>query len=171
MSSKPTIGKLAIATGAIAMSVMLSGCSVLDSFMPGSSPVRDEDTGQITESQDRADIFQMRVGDCLNTSSSGDVVAAVPVVPCDQEHEDEIYFGFDLPDGSFPGSDEIDAAAESTCLPEFSKYVGIDYSESLLDWYPFTPTAESWDQGDREILCVVYDNSTLTTGSLAGAAR
>ncbi|XBH20833.1 septum formation family protein [Jonesiaceae bacterium BS-20] len=133
--------------------------------------MRDADTNEITEAQDRADVFEMRVGDCLKTSALGDEVASVPVVPCSEEHEDEIYFSFEIPDGDFPGDAEIDAAAETTCTREFSNFVGTAYEASTLDWSPFTPSAGSWSEGDREVLCVAFDPDGLTTGSLAGAAR
>jgi len=34
-----------------------------------------------------------------------------------------------------------------------------------------SPTEGSWSDGDREVLCLVYDPSAETVGSLAGAAR
>lgn len=162
---------IALAMLALVAGLTLSGCSLLNSVLPSSEPVRDADSGEITEGQDRADVFQIRVGDCLNTSTLSDEVNAVPVVPCAESHEDEVYFAFDLDEGDFPGEDVIDAKSDEMCTPEFASFIGMSYEESTLDWYPFTPTAGSWSDGDREILCVAYDPAGMTTGTLAGAAR
>ncbi len=47
----------------------------------------------------------------------------------------------------------------------------------MLDIYYLYPQADSWENGDREVICAVYtpnkDTGRLmrTTGSLAGAKR
>jgi len=40
-----------------------------------------------------------------------------------------------------------------------------------LDFRFITPSEESWGDGDREILCTVYDPAGDTTGTLADANR
>lgn len=171
MKKTRALQKLALVTGALTATIALSGCSVLNSLMPSSKPVRDSETGEIAESQDNADVFSIRAGDCLNSSSLGTEVSAVPVVPCADSHEDEIYFVFDLPEGDFPGDFEVGELADETCTAEFNNFVGKAWEESQLDWWPFTPTADSWSGGDREILCAVYDPAGKVTGTLAGSAR
>ncbi len=149
-----------------------TGCSLLNQLVPGSAPVRDAETGQITEGNTNAEVFSIRVGDCLNTDDtmSGEI-SSVPVVPCDQPHADEVFLAYDLEDAEFPGTDEVANAAYERCAMEFEAFVGIPYAESVLDVWPMYPTLNSWNDGDREVLCVVYDPAARTIGSLAGAAR
>lgn len=150
------------------LALLLGGCSGL----PGASPQRDATTGEVTQAQPNADAFQMRVGDCINSSElMGEETATVPLVPCADPHEDEVYYAFDLADGEFPGGDAIDAAAEESCSPQFDAFIGTSYAESVLDWYSFYPTVGSWDEGDREVLCLAYDPAGTVTGTLAGVAR
>jgi hypothetical protein len=50
--------------------------------------------------------------------------------------------------------------------------MGIEYDVSTeIDYFAIMPTAESWENGDRGVICSVYDVTQQTTGSLAGAAR
>lgn len=141
----------------------------------GAEPERDESSGEITESNDSVDVFSIRVGDCLNTSDlAGETaVESVPVVPCDEEHEDEVYYGFDTTStgSEFPGEEVLAAEADTTCIAQFADFIGLSYEESTLEYWPMYPSDASWAGDDREILCMVYDPAGLVTGTLAGAAR
>jgi Septum formation len=130
-------------------------------------------TGFLGEEPTGSSVFDLKVGDCFNDDpAGGTVVNTVATVDCGDPHDNEVYFVFDMTDAAFPGSDaSIDAGSER-CIAEFEGFVGISYIESDLDVFPITPTAESWDQGDREVLCALYalDLSKLT-GSMEGAAH
>jgi len=135
------------------------------------APARDG-AGAITESGD-ASVFALEVGDCFNDEVvPTDVVFDVPVVPCADPHDNEIYFEFSMTDAVFPGNDAALEASANRCLAEFEPFVGTDYFESELDLFPITPTAESWADGDRVVFCVVYavDLSQMT-GTMRGSRR
>jgi hypothetical protein len=154
-----------LAVGFLALS--LTACTSL-----GTQPVRDE-TGQITEANDSADVFAVTVGDCTNDDSmtSGEV-ATVATVPCAEPHDNEAYSSGTLPDGDFPGSDAVAAAADEMCFAGFETFVGLDYDSSRLDYYPMTPTEGSWGAGDHEVLCFVYDSTgAQLTGTAKGLAE
>jgi hypothetical protein len=149
----------------------LSGCATLGSFFGGAEPVRGDD-GQIIEENEAADVFSIRVGDCLNAVGGGGEFSTVPVVPCSEPHDSEAYASMQLSDGDYPGADAVQLEADAFCLDEFASFVGLDFQESVLDMTYFYPSEETWAQGDREILCVVVAPSGETiTGSLAGAQR
>ncbi len=134
-------------------------------------PARDT-TGAITESGD-ASVFALQVGDCFDDDpSAAETVTAVPAVPCSQQHDNEIYYEFSMTDAVFPGNDAALESSSIRCLDEFGGFVGIDYLDSELDLFPITPTAESWDQGDRVVYCALYalDLSKLE-GSMEGSRR
>lgn len=171
MSSR-SIRLIAAPILAAALAFSMSGCSILSSVLGSpSAPVRDSQTGEVTEGTDKADVFALRVGDCLLTEGSVGEVDSVPTVPCSQAHDDEIFHSFMMKDGDYPGDDAINAEFEKICIPEFERFIGMSYDESTLDMWPFTPTSGSWSQGDREVLCVAWDPSGQVTGTLKGAAR
>ncbi|MDQ2697419.1 MAG: hypothetical protein M3Y46_01355, partial [Actinomycetota bacterium] len=89
-----TRARIALAVAVLATSAALGGCSVLNQFLPSSQPVRDAETGEVTEEVENGDVFSIRVGDCLNTADldATDEISDVPIVPCDQPHDDEVYF-------------------------------------------------------------------------------
>ncbi|MCY7411467.1 MAG: hypothetical protein LH471_00230, partial [Salinibacterium sp.] len=73
---------------------------------------------------------------------------------------------------AYPGEDGVLAQADTGCEAEFDAFVGINYVESILDFTFYYPTAASWAEGDREILCLIFDPAgKITSGSLSGAAR
>lgn len=169
-----TRARLSLAALVVTGAVTLSGCSILDQFAPASVPARDAATGEVTQQTDNADVFQVRVGDCLNTGAldASTEITDVPVVPCAEPHDDEVYHAFELADGEFPGEDAILAEADATCVAQFAEFIGLAYEQSTLDYWPMYPTEGSWENGDREVLCIAWDPAgEKVTGTLAGAAR
>jgi len=135
----------------------------------GGDPDRDS-TGVITASEEGADIFAIQVGDCAGDLTTGELTE-LDVVPCADPHVSEAFASSDLDEGGYPGTEAIDAQAEEDCTAAFETFIGLPYQESELFATWLTPTEESWEQGDREILCFVYDEDADTTGSLENAAR
>jgi hypothetical protein len=133
---------------------------------------RRDDTGQIS-SGGNLDVTELRTGDCFNLKDEGaETVSEVEAKPCSQAHRYEMFHVVDMPEGDFPSDDAITGFIAQECLPAFGGYVGINYDESVLDFVPFTPTSESWDQGDRSIQCAAFDPKDATlTDSLKDAAR
>lgn len=159
------------AAGVAAVSVFaafaLAGCSLL---LPADQPTRDDESGEVVEGGQES-AFNMQVGDCWNDVTT-DEVSDVPMVPCAEEHDNEVYAEFDLPDGAFPGDDAVEEAAFDGCYERFADYIGISYEESVLEIYPMWPTEAGWDElNDRQIVCSVWDVEGALTGSVKGAAR
>ena len=148
--------------------VALAGCSLLGG---ADEPERNEE-GDITEASD-ADAFALRVGDCLESMDWGGAeLTTVPVIPCAEAHESEVYAAVDLADGAFPGDDAIATQADEFCYGEYQGFVGVAWEDSAFEYGYMSPTQASWEEGDdREVLCVIWDPAGLTTGSLAGVAR
>ncbi|TDE08100.1 septum formation family protein [Jiangella asiatica] len=156
--------RTAVATSFAGAAVVLMGACSED------GPQRDE-AGNITESADDADVFEVRVGDCLGDFGDSAEVSEVALAPCDDEHAQQAYAVSELSDGDFPGDEAFRAEADEVCVAEFETFVGVPYAESELDYTWLQPTEESWEQGDRELVCLVYDPAGPVTGSLEGAGR
>jgi len=135
-------------------------------------PDRDESTNEVTEAGD-ADVFSMSVGDCLpDPSAATGEVTEVAVVPCDEPHEGEVFFAYDIEEEALPATAAMEAIVQEQCLgANFESFVGMPYDESVLEVTWLEPTAESWAAGDREILCIITDPAGGVTESLEGAAR
>lgn len=156
-----------IATAAVAV-VFIAGCS---NAATSDSAERDA-SGEVTGSGD-VGVFRLREGDCIAEAADDDVIDSLPVVPCSEPHQLEIYHVFDLPDGDYPGDAEVRDLSAQGCLGAFRSFVGVDFSESAYDVTPLRPTAESWEQiDDREVLCALFEvGGGLRTGSAEGSAR
>lgn len=127
-------------------------------------------SGEIVEAG-TIDVFDLKVGDCFDeSSSSSEEISTLPAVPCSEPHDYEAYSAFDLSHDSYPGDVEIWEMATEECYNRFESFVGRDYESSELDFSTLHPTSESWAHDDREVVCVIYhmDQNKLT-GSVAGS--
>ncbi len=114
-------------------------------------------------------VTEVEVGDCFDDPDS-DIVSALNVVDCAGAHDNEIFAEVFMSETSFPGDEAVGDFAFEACLERFEPYVGQAYVDSPLDYLYLGPTTESWDSGDRAVLCVLYsaDLSKLTGSMRAG---
>ncbi len=128
-----------------------------------------DDSGSIV-GEGNIDAFQMRVGDCFDSSDSiGDEVSDLPGIPCSQPHDYETYAVFDVSMDSYPSEENMSELAYDSCLERFDSFVGAEYETSVLEIITLFPTTESWNQDDREVVCALYDmNEKKLTGSTKG---
>lgn len=99
--------------------------------------------------------FELSTGQCLNEPDSEEVVN-VEVVECTDPHHLEIYQVSDLADQEFVER-TIDSQSFDLCLETFDGFIGTPYIDSDFEIYYLIPSAESWADGDREVVCAVYD--------------
>jgi len=164
-----TIEKLWRNIAAFAMlavaAMTLSGCSVI----AVSNENSDAADPEVATTQA---IFSLTIGDCTVESEDSGEFADTEVINCTEPHDNEIYAASFVPDGDFPGEATIDLQARADCFDEFARFIGADYEDSIYGASWYYPTEGSWAEGDREILCLVYQrDGEQVTGSLAGAAR
>jgi hypothetical protein len=115
-------------------------------------------------------IGALAVGDCFDDPGASVDLEELPVVACEEPHRFEVVGSVLLPDDARPGADLEEAAVEA-CAPSFTSYLGISPDDSTLRSAALVPTAEGWDAGDREALCLVTDPEGSLVGSVAGAGR
>jgi len=158
---------IAVATIA-ASGLLLSGCSLINQV---TNTTQRDASGTPTAENDNADVFSIEVGDCLNDATATGTVTTAPIVPCSKPHDSEAYKSIKMADGAFPGEDAVKSQADQGCADAFPDFVGMSYNDSNLKISYYFPTSDSWANGDREILCTVYDDGVKTTGTLKGAKR
>ncbi len=121
---------------------------------------------------DEGNVFAIEPGECFDDPELVDGrVRDVPIVECDEPHDNEVYALVELPDGAFPGAEAIVEQADEACTAEFERYVGIDYASSIYFASYFSPSEESWEAGDRTIVCYAYSPDGPLEGSVRGAAE
>ncbi len=143
----------------------LSGCSALGGVL-------DQVAGGGSGNDSSA--FQIKVGDCFSEPDMGDdeLVSDVEFADCDVAHDNEAYASVLMKEVDFPGDEIAGNAGQDACVDRFLDFIGsnVDYDGSLTFSF-FYPSQESWDGGDREILCYVYDSDGDSVGTLKGAAN
>ena len=119
-------------------------------------------------------LSDLRVGDCFNTPEepldnpvAGDGVGDVQLVPCGERHDLELFGLAGLEGDDYPSDDALDKQALEICGAEFELYAAQvqEASASGLAW--FFPSGESWDDGDRQVMCAL--DTTDTTRDRSGA--
>ncbi len=117
-------------------------------------------------------VLKLDIGTCFDDPETFDQVEDVPVVDCDDPHDNEVIANVDLTGDDYPGQDQVENRATQICYEEFSDYVGISYEASMYDIGWLFPTAETWAAGDREVICFAYDLTLAKiTGSINGIGQ
>ncbi len=161
---------LAISGAALALTVSLSGCSFIQGLTGGNDANRDEQ-GNVQE-QDNIDIFSLKLGDCKMADDTTGEIQDADVVPCDQPHDEEVFFEYTMDDGEFDAA-AIQTAGEEVCYGQnFTDFVGIPWDDSTLDVWYLSPTEQTWNQmNDRLIQCIISDPAGQTTGTLKDSKK
>lgn len=96
------------------------------------------------------------VGDCLTTEAFQERTAEAELVACDEPHGVQVVAELEVGTDSYPGSGVLRQQAVQRC--ESLAVTGLaaeTVAGTALDVLAVTPTEESFDEGDRTILCVV----------------
>jgi len=147
-----------LAAGLLAIAALLAGCA--------SGAPLPTDTPAPTPTETTTPLTDLAAGDCYDQAGQGVVL----VLDCDEAHSYEVFASLLLDDPAYP-AETLEATARDRCRTAFSAFIGIEYDASELVLRYVAPSAATWEQGDREILCVVTDPVDRTIGSLADALR
>ena len=113
-------------------------------------------------------VFSLNVGDCFSDLPVGEI-SSVSGVPCADDHLFEIYHLFDVDLDAFDSA-AIETAAAEGCNGAFESYMGVPVDTSYFNFEALQPSAGSWEQGDREVVCLAtpFDGSAIS-GTAKGA--
>lgn len=119
-----------------------------------------------------SEVLSLEVGTCFDDPEDTSVVSEVPIVDCDEPHDNQVFAVFVLPGTTFPGVDELRDDAVEGCSERFASYVGQDYLFSELLLSAFWPSEASWQEvDDREVICFLYATDGPLVGSQRGSNR
>ncbi|WP_434743467.1 hypothetical protein [Micromonospora sp. SH-82] len=116
-------------------------------------------------------ILTIEGGECFTdpaySTRLGDVV--VLYASCEEGADNQSYAFLHAPDGPWdrPGLVEF---ARAGCGRDFARR-WTSREASGLDHYPVLPTEETWADGDRDVMCVVYRPGERITRSLVPLVR
>lgn len=182
---KPPLGGRGMAIGGLVCSILalLVGGAIIFGAVAlfGDPEFQDElenlqqdlEEGAAAAGGQQTSVFELAVGDCFTAPPADAGLDTVVVVDCEQPHANEVFALLQHPepdDGAYPGLEAVEALGDEECQGgAFSDYVGSDYDSSRYLATSIYPTAESWEQGDRELACVLLLPSGNLEGSAAGA--
>ena len=124
---------------------------------------RDE-SGAIREGGDVL-VHDLEVGDCVNGLKEAEVLVSVDAVACSEPHDAELYATVEVPDGPWPGVEELSLDAQQQCSDEMAENFQAAYEDEGVELFFLHPTSASWREGDREIDCIALYTEPRT-GSL-----
>lgn len=145
-------------------------------------PAAPEPTVAVEESDEFAGVFdQLVVGDCWNDAGNlaeGGTTIPSEAVPCDAEHEHEVFARTEAPYG--PDSDYPDAQTladelfADVCDPATVSFAGARWDVLPIQTWAFYPSEQDWDRGDRTVLCTVSsslpDENPFKVGTAAAGS-
>ena len=169
-----TTRMLPVLTALILVLAACGGAQPAASDPPGDPP--DETQAAATDAPadgEATSVFELNAGDCFENEQEG-IIEEVIRLDCAGSHEYELYAAIDHSagtDDAYPGDADMTAFAESECIERFDGFVGASYETSELFIYYLQPTADTWAQGDREVLCALYLPDSDLEGSMEGSGR
>lgn len=151
---------------------MLGGCSKEQAIQATEVKEQVVDTLNL----DHKDVFTLKVGSCFNEESDsveGEQISSIPMRECSEPHQNEVFFIHNLPDAEkVPSDAEVEQQLNDFCIPAFEQFTGVAYDDSELEIGYFSPSAQSWGTGDRELVCYVAEpDSKMVSQSLKDAKR
>lgn len=116
-------------------------------------------------------VSALQAGQCLNQPGASTAIEEVEVVPCEDPHDFEVFALVELPGGPYPGDSGMSESARPACRDRFAAYVGVEPSDSVLATGFLVPSADGWDGGDREVVCLLYEPDERLQGSMRASGR
>lgn len=160
----------AAATAALAVTA-LSGCTTISTLYQAYGPDA-QATPLPTRTFSASGLVVLKLGKCLDKAKLEDADKETdPFVACSKPHDLEVFSHFALKDGPYPSVESIVSDAAARCARSFTKFVGVDFGISDLDFIYYYPTESSWAAGDRMVDCAIFDPDGKTVGSLKYADR
>lgn len=146
-----------------ATGLLLSGCGLFG----------DDEEGDSTS------VFDVEPGACIKAVDEVKAqVSDLVEVPCTEPHAQEAYAVVayqpvegEADDDAFPGEEALSRFADGACAQEFAGYVGVDYLDSSLFFTYLLPSPRSWEEDDRDVLCLVTTAGEPLTESVEGTQR
>ncbi|MCL3863181.1 septum formation family protein [Actinotalea sp. K2] len=108
--------------------------------------------GEVTEPRE-VHARRLVVGSCIQELGPDGSVTRVTVVPCDQPHEATVVGVLGLDDDSWPGQGAVDSRVGAWCEMDTTQ---LAEGLTAVVW---SPSQESWEQGDRRGLCLARSGS------------
>lgn len=109
-------------------------------------------------------VTALDVGDCVTTLEESGSVRHLPIVECAKEHEGEVYFVYQMPDGKYPGDAKVQKDVEARCAKEINTYAGPGAVQKY-DIFYLRPSSGDWPK-ERGVTCIATDARKPVTGSI-----
>lgn len=117
----------------------------------------------------------LAVGDCFDEpKTASETIEDVQHHPCTDLHDAEVIFvgNFEPSTETYPTDAQFDGFISDRCIGAFTSYTGLDYNSTQhLEYGAYTPTSEGWGNGNRKVICYVFNvDGTQSKGSIKKAS-
>ena len=115
-------------------------------------------------------VMRLSVGACVQVPPTTSAYS-LETVSCSRPHQAEVIALPTVAGANFPEAAQLETDARRECELAFRSYVGIPAEDSALDLLWLAPSRESWERGDRQIVCLAAANGQQTLrGSIHDSA-
>ncbi len=139
-----------------------AGCASAVGVSLDDQSVRDS-SGRITVGGE-VGVLRLIPGDCFVLGT--DEIETVDAVPCEDDHNAEVFAILELADTDWPGNKSVAQVAETGCIDRFRIATGHVFDPVHVAITGYAPSEQSW-RDDRKVLCVVTAHDL---GSVRGRA-
>lgn len=155
-NSSPGLIHLALIT--LALAACDGGGSVVHAS--SGSPASGGPVGDGGNAAGLPQVADLTAGDCTTRVDDSLFVREAAVGDCDEPRAMEVAGGFAYaqpPETSYPGLLAIRQRAYTRCQAVFEQFPGVAFWDSDYDIETIMPSASTWADGDREVVCLIVD--------------
>ena len=133
-------------------------------------PAQRDSSGQVSQSGS-LQATELQVGDCFDAPSGDTGITSIKAIPCGQAHDSQVFAEPAITETSFPGNAKVDSEANTDCGSDSAMSAISTDAPSTLAIVPYVPQdAETFDGGQRDIVCVINsDSADLTESYVSGS--
>ncbi len=158
-------GKWMAVTGLVLSGLWLIVVVALIAIGLSAAPQRSA-SGQVTQ-PGATSVYSLRTGDCLQNPAARLGITTVPVVPCSQRHNAQVFAVFAVAGSGYPGTAALQHQAAQGCHARIAGIINQSLVTNSMTLQYLFPESQSWAGGHRAITCLVVDSSAdLTTSVL-----
>ncbi|SDT79004.1 DUF4190 domain-containing protein [Actinoplanes derwentensis] len=143
--------------------VVISSLTMLLAIVAVTSVLIDKAKDKAAGIED-VDTTALKQGDCIRSIKESAAVYDMPVMPCTQPHEAEVYHVFTFPAGPFPGRTTIETEGETRCNAAFEPFL-TPQNENMDIYYLYPRNTLDWAR-DRTLICIAADPAGPRTTSM-----
>lgn len=122
-----------------------------------SMPSLDYSTTSAASGSRSVSVTNLHVGECVDGIQNDQSNSRVTVTDCNNPHDAEVMYTYRMTDSAFPGTDESEREAQTTCKSQLEGMIRTSPMADRLAFLYLYPNSQESFSEDKGVICLVAD--------------